>query len=166
MKLSSLGRSLFFIVIVLFTFVQVEAKDLTHRFGVGFKNNTSESLPSLTAVYYYSNDLSLTAGFGMDTKKDYAAMQMNVGARKVIFTEENLNFYAGAQAGISNFENPVDGKKSGLDLLGVIGTEFFFAGLENLGFTFEAGVGMSTVNGTRIRTVADDPFRAGLIFYF
>jgi len=142
------------------------AKDLTHRFGLGIKNNTSESLPSLAVVYHSSKDFSFTGGVGIDTKKDYSAFQVNVGTRKVIFTENNLNFYTGAQVGLVNFETPVDGKKSGFEIMALFGTEFFFSGLENLAFTFEGGLGVASVKDVRFRTVADDPFRAGLIFYF
>lgn len=142
------------------------AKNLTHRLGVGIKNNTSESLPSLAAVYYSDQDLAFTGGVGVDTKSNYSMLQVHAGLRKMIYFENNLNFYAGGQLGLLNYENPVDGKKTGLELLGVFGAEFFFAGLENLGFTVEGGLGLSTANSTRIRTVADDPFRAGIIFYF
>lgn len=143
-----------------------EAKDLSQRLGVGFKNNTSESMPSLAAVYYLSNSYAVTGGAGFDTKKHYSAMQVNAGLRKMIYLENNLNFYLGGQFGVVNFENPVDGKNNGLDLLAVFGSEFYFSGLESLGFTFEAGLGFSTAKDTRIRTVADDPFRAGIVFYF
>lgn len=158
--------SSFIILCSIFLSAPSFAKDLTHRFGLGIKNNTSESLPSLAVVYHSTRDLSFTGGFGMDTKKDYSEMQMHVGARKVIFTENNLNFYTGGQVGLVNFENPTDGKKSGFEILAQFGTEFFFAGLENLAFTFEGGFGVASVKDVRFRTLADDPFRAGLIFYF
>lgn len=146
--------------------IQAEAKDLSQRLGIGLKNNTSESMPSLAAVYYLSKSYAVTGGVGFDTKKYYSAMQVNAGLRKMIYLENNLNFYLGGQFGIINFENPVDGKNNGLDLLAVFGSEFYFSGLDNLGFTFEAGLGISTAKDTRIRTVADDPFRAGIVFYF
>lgn len=142
------------------------AKDLTHRFGLGFKNNTSESLPSIAAVYFPTNDIAFTSGLGTDTKKDNSKFQIHVGVRKIIFTENNLNFYTGAQVGLANFENPIDGKQSGFEILGVFGVEFFFQGLENIGFTFEAGFGVASLKEVRFRTVADDPTRAGIVFYF
>lgn len=142
------------------------AKDLTHRFGIGIKNNTSESLPSVAAVYHPTHDLAFTGGVGLDTKKDYSAFQVHVGGRKVVFTENNLNFYAGTQFGLVNFETPTNGKNSGFEISAVFGTEFFFAGLENLAFTFEGGFGVASVKDVRFRTIADDPLHAGLIFYF
>ncbi len=161
--LKSFGTVVFLVLIAVTT---ASAKDLTHRLGVGFKNNTSQDLPSLALVYYPSNAVAFTAGFGMDTKKDYGSTQVLAGARYIIYPESNLNFFTAAQAGIISFENPVDGKKNGVEVAGVFGVEFFFTGLENLAFTFEAGLSMNTVNNTRFRTIGDDPLRAGLIFYF
>ncbi len=146
--------------------LKLAAKDLTHRLGVGFKNNTSDSLPSLTTVYYADKDYALTSGLGFDTKKNHNMLQANVGYRKMIYFENNLNFYVGGQVGILNSENPSDGKNTGMEFLAVFGSEFFFAELENLGFTLEAGLGVSTVKNTSLRTVADDPLRAGIVFYF
>lgn len=142
------------------------AKDMTHRLGVGFKNNTSASVPSLAAVYWPNRDYAVTGGLGFDTRKSYNSLQANAGLRKMIYFENNLNFYVGGQFGFVSFENPVDGKDNGVELLAVMGTEFFFSGLENLGFTLEAGLGLSTAGDTRFRTVADDPVRAGVVFYF
>ena len=146
--------------------IQLEAKDLTHRLGIGFKNNSSESVPSLAVVYYPEKDYAFTSGLGFDTKKNYSVLQASAGFRKMIYFENNLNFYMGAQVGIINSENPTDGKNAGLDVLTTFGSEFFFSGLDNLGFTLEAGFGLSTLKNTRFRTVADDPLRAGIVFYF
>ena len=160
-------KNLFFTVIgiVLWSGI-VSAKDLTHRFGLGLKNNTSENLPSLAAVYFPAHDIAVSAGLGIDTKKDNSKLQIHAGIRKIIFAENNLNFYTGAQLGLANFETPVDGKQSGFEILGVFGVEFFFQGLDNLGFTFEAGLGVVSLKEVRFRTLADDPTRAGIVFYF
>lgn len=144
----------------------VFAKDMTHRLGVGFKNNTAEDIPSLAVVYYPARDYALTGGFGLNSQKSYNSLQIHVGIRKMIYFENNLNFYMGGQLGALSYETPAVGKKNGVELLAVAGTEFFFTGLENLGFTLEAGLGLATAGDTRFRTVADSPMRAGIIFYF
>ncbi len=162
-----LNYVIFAFVFCIFTISsQVDAKDMMHRLGVGFKNNTSESIPSLAVAYYASKNYALTGGFGVDTKKNYSSLQMNAGLRRMIYFENNLNFYMGAQFGVINFETPADGKNTGVDFLAVGGVEFFFSGLENLGFSLETGVGVSTLKDSRFRTVADDPLRAGILFYF
>lgn len=142
------------------------AKDMTHRLGVGFKNNTSVSIPSLAGVYYADKSLAFTGSFGLDTQKNNSSLQISGGARKMIFFESNMNVYVGGQLGLINAEDPVSGKDSGLELAALGGVEFFFPGLENLSFTAEAGLALSTLRNTRMRTVADDPLRAGIIFYF
>ena len=38
--------------------------------------------------------------------------------------------------------NNVTDNKSGFELIGFVGVEYFMPGLENVGFSFEAGVGI------------------------
>lgn len=145
---------------------QASAKDLTYRLGVGFKNNTSYSIPSVAGVYYAAKDWAYTASFGVDTQKNYSTFQGSGGIRSIIFFENNLNCYLGAQAGLISVDTPTTGKVNGTEILGVGGVEFFFSGLENLSFALETGLAISTLGTTRIRTIGDDPFRAGVTFYF
>lgn len=142
------------------------AKDLTSRLGVGIKNNTSQSLPAVAVAYWPSSDLGVTGGAGLDTQKDWSRFTLNGGLRRVLFREDHMNFYFGGQLGLVNYEDIVNGKQSGFELNAVFGGEFFLAGLDSLAFTFEGGVGVASVKDVRFRTIADDPFHAGIIFYF
>jgi hypothetical protein len=142
-----------------------EAKDLRQRLGIGVKNNTSFDLPALAAVYYPSNEIAVTGGLGLDTQKENSKFTLNAGVRRILFYEEHMNFYFGGQLGLVNFESAGD-KQSGFELNALFGTEFFFAGLDNLSFTFEGGAGVVSMKDVRFRTIADNPFRAGIIFYF
>lgn len=144
----------------------VSAKEMPQRLGVGIKDNTSESLPSLAAIYHISGLTAVTGGIGVDTKKDYSKFQVNAGIRHVIFHENQLHYYAGGQLGLVTFEEPITGKENGFEANFLMGVEFFTTGLENVGFSFEGGLGLSSVKDTRIRTIADHPLRAGIIFYF
>ena len=144
----------------------VAAKEMPQRLGVGIKDNTSESLPSLAVVYHINGLTAVTGGIGVDTKKDYSKFQINAGIRHVIFHENQLHYYAGGQLGLVTFEEPVTGKENGFEANFLMGIEFFATGLENVGFSFEGGLGLSSVKDTRIRTIADHPLRAGIIFYF
>lgn len=144
---------------------RLEAKELPQRLGIGVKNNASFDLPSLAAVYYPNRDVGITSGIGIDTKKDSSRSSLDIGARRIVFREQNLNFYFGGQAAVVNFEEAGE-KSNGFDLNALFGAEFFFSGLENLGFSMEGGVGVSSVKNTRFRTIADNPFRGGIIFYF
>lgn len=157
--------SLIFSMIVLAS-ACVFAKPMPQRLGVGIKDNTSQSIPSLMALYNVNNHFAFFGGVGLDTKKDYSTFQLDAGIRHIVFQESNLHFYTGGQFAIVNIEDPVNGKQNGFEINAVLGTEFFFAGLENLGFSFEGGMGLSSLKETRVRTIADHPLKAGLLFYF
>jgi len=144
---------------------QVEAKELTNRLGVGVKKNTSLDLPELAAVYYPVSDIAFSGGLGIDTQKDYSKFSFNAGVRRVVFKEDNMNFYMGGSLGLVNFET-AGKKESGFELNALFGGEFFFTGLDSLAFTFEGGVGVISADNVRFRTIADGPFNAGIIFYF
>ncbi len=143
----------------------VQAKDLANRLGVGIKNNNSVDLPAVAAVYYPNADIGITGSLGVDTQEDNSKFAANVGLRKILFREDHLNFYYGGQAGLLNVET-AGNKESGFELNVVFGAEFFFSGLDSLGFSFEGGFGLSSLDETRFRTIGDHPLKAGLIFYF
>lgn len=142
------------------------AKDLTNRLGIGYKNQFETNLPGIAVQYYPGTDLGLSAVMGVDTQKDSSRFGFMVKLYKVIFQEDNLNFYMGAGAGILSTEtNGVN--ESGFALMGYGGAEFFFTGLENLGFSFETGTAITSLSsGVRFQTFGDHPLRAGIIFYF
>ncbi len=147
----------------------VYAKDLANRLGVGIKNNNSMDLPALATVYYPNADVAFTGSLGVDTQEDNSKFAANAGIRKILFREDHLNFYYGGQVGLVNMETPTatgSNKESGFEMNVVFGAEFFFAGLDSLGFSFEGGFGLSSLDSTRFRTIGDHPLKAGLIFYF
>lgn len=143
----------------------VEAKELSNRLGVGIKNNVSEDVPSIAAVYFPNSDYAFTGGLGIDTRKNESKFAATAGLRKIVFSEPQMNFFMGGQVGIVNYETSGT-KNSGFELSALFGGEFFLPGLESLAFTFEGGAGVTSVNDVRFRTIADNPFRAGMVFYF
>lgn len=146
--------------------VSAQAKDLGHRLGIGYKNQFASDLPGIAIVYYPGAELGLSAIIGVDTQEENSRFGLMAKLHRVIFEENNLNFYMGAGAGLVSVET--GGKnESGFELLGFGGAEFFFTGLENLGFSFETGVGVTSLSSNvRFRTIGDSPFRAGITFYF
>ena len=159
-------RILIFLSLVAFFPLTGIAKDMTYRLGAGFKNNAAEDMPSIAGVYFQSKEVAYTGSIGFDSRERYSKTSLYVGLRNIIFFEPNLNAYVGGQVGLLNYESPAIGKKSGAELMALVGVEFFFNGLENLGFSAETGVSLSTADGPRFRTLADNPFRAGVTFYF
>lgn len=141
------------------------AKELVSRLGIGVKNESSINIPALSVVYYPTTDLGLTGGLGIDTQKNNSAFALTGGVRRIVFKEDNMNFFMGGELGLVNREFAGD-KQSGFALSGLFGGEFFFAGLENLGISFQGGVGVVSLKDVRFRTVADTPFQAAVTFYF
>ncbi|MEN0059105.1 MAG: organic solvent tolerance protein [Bdellovibrio sp.] len=161
----------FFLVMAALCFTAQEgmAKQLTNRLGVGVKKNTSLDLAELASVYHMTPEVSVAGGLGIDTQKDASKFSFNAGVRRVVFKEDNMNFYMGGSLGLVNFETSngtSSEKESGFELNALFGGEFFFTGLDSLAFTFEGGVGIISADNVRFRTIAEGPFNAGIIFYF
>ncbi len=156
----------FFLILSLFVFSGVvEAKDLVNRLGVGVKKHATLDLPELAAVYHASREISIASSLGIDTQKDASRFAFSASARRLVFKEDNMNFYMGGALGIVNFETTGQ-KQSGFELNALFGGEFFLTGLDSLAFTFEGGVGVLSADNVRFRTIADGPFNAGIVFYF
>lgn len=145
---------------------QAQAVDLANRLGVGYSDQLSSELPAITARYYPNASTGLSLAVGINTQNNFSRFGALAKLYRIVFTENNMNFYVGGGAGLLSVE--ASGvNQSGFELMGFLGGEFFFSGLENLGFTFEAGVGIrSDSDGTLFRTIGDHPLKGGIIFYF
>ena len=142
------------------------AKDLTSRLGIGFKNQSSVDLPGIAVQYWPGSELGVSATVGLDTQTNNSKFSAMGKVYRVIFPEDNLNFYMGAGAGMLSVET-VGKNESGFELLGFAGVECFIPGLDSVGWSFEAGTAITSISsGTRFRTFGDSPLRAGAIFYF
>jgi hypothetical protein len=142
------------------------AKDLTSRLGVGYRNVlVTTSLPSVAAFYYPSPDIGLIGSIGVDTEENYSQFALAGALRRIIFKEDQMNFFGGGQVAMVNQEITTQ-KESGFELAATVGGEFFFTGLESLGFNFETGIGITTVKKTRFRTLGESFLNAGVAFYF
>jgi len=156
-------RTLFSIMVLLASFAQ--AKELSSRLGVGFRNAYSIDVPSVATVYYPSSNWGLVGALGLDTRENNSSFVFSGGLRKIIFMEENMNFFMGGQLSFLS-QQVASRTDSGFEIAALAGGEFFMHGLENLGFNFETGVAVSSVNTVRFRTLGDSFLRAGIIFYF
>jgi hypothetical protein len=147
------------------------AVDLTNRLGLGFSQQMGAvDIPMITAHYYPNQRFAISAALGVDTKKDDSKFGALVKLRRMIFMENQMNFYMGAASGFSSheeLEGTVYENKSNFEFSAILGGEFFFTGLDSLAFTFETGIGIITGDGgSRFRTVGDNIMSAGIIFYF
>lgn len=150
----------------------VFAKDLNKRLGVGYADQMAVDVPSLSAKYWTSPELGFSADLGIKTGDADSAFGILVKVYKVIFPEENLNFYMGGGAGLISQKISTakggDGKNdSGFELMSFVGAEFFLPGLESLSLSFEAGVGVVSIRSdSEFRTIGHSPLNAGMTFYF
>ncbi len=143
-----------------------QAKDLANRLGVGYKNQFSFDMPAIALQYYPGADLGLAAVVGVDTQQGASRFGAMLKLNRVIFSEDNLNFYMGIGAGLISQET-AGVNSSGFQLMAYGGAEYFFSGLENLGFSFEFGPSVTSLSSqVRFRTFGDSPLRAGITFYF
>ncbi|MBX9769387.1 MAG: organic solvent tolerance protein [Bdellovibrionales bacterium] len=143
-----------------------DAKMLTNRLGIGYRNQFSVDIPSIAANYYSSPEFALGAALGLQSGDVNSSFGLLFRAHRVIFPEENLNFYMGASAGLISTKIAAT-SNSGFELTGFAGAEFFMPGLDSLAINVEFGVGIvSTTAGVIFRTIGDSPLRAGMIFYF
>lgn len=156
-----------FLIVETLTFSsRTEAKDLSNRLGMGYKNQSSVELPSIAVQYWPGPDLGFSGSIGIDTQSSSSKFGAMLKLYRVVFPEDNLNFYVGAGAGLLSTETSGQ-NQSGFELMGFAGVEFFLPGLENVGFSFEAGTAITSISsGTRFRTFGDSPLRAGATFYF
>lgn len=164
-------KPFYLLLFVLFLGNSALAVDLSDRLGLGLSQQTGAAeVPLLTAHYYPNADYGLSLGFGIDTKDDESKLAVLAKAVKIIFREEQMNFYMGGSVAIVNSEQTtVNGVEdfSNTEVSALLGGEFFFKGLDSLGFSFETGISViSGDGGSRFRTIADNPFRAGIVFYF
>jgi len=141
------------------------AKELSNRLGVGFRNAYAYDIPSIATVYYPSSDTAVLGALGIDTEDGASRSAFSGGLRRIIFKEENMNFHMGGVLTFLSREQS-GSSDSGFEMSAVVGGEFFIHGLDSLGITFETGVGVTNVKKVRFRTLADNPLRAGMIFYF
>lgn len=158
-------RALLCVACLLFSAASVEAKELASRLGVGFRNSYAFDLPSLSAHYYPNSEYGLIGALGIDTEDQNSRFVFSGGVRKIVFTEENLNFFMGGVLSVISVETAGE-TDSGFELGALVGSEFFLQGLENLGFNLETGLAVTNVKKVRFRTMGDSFLRAGIVFYF
>ena len=140
------------------------AKDLRGKFGLGFNNNftslTSISIKGGLPMPKPTQNFQVQGlvGFGLARAEP---TRMFVGGRVLIpiLAEDNLNLYAGIGGGYLKLNLGTDGDTEILHAFrgqAVLGVEFFFFGLEQLGVSAEFGVNFDIADTSDLDNV--DPF--------
>lgn len=162
-------RSLFlFFSLILFT-LRAGAADLRGRMGIGASNQLANGLPAISFKVQQSKTFALGGLVGFRSDENHSLFGGGVKFYRIIFDEPQLNFYmAGLFASQNYVDSSTDKVKSGYQVDGTLGSEFHFAGIESIGFSFEFGVSARNANserGTSIETLGDQIVKAGVHFY-
>lgn len=161
-------RSLFAIFLAIGILVAAQgsvAKELASRLGVGYRNAYPFDLPSIAASYYPNADYGIIGAIGIDTKKDESKSAFTAGVRRIIFKEEQMNFFMGGALSMLSEEVAAE-TSSGYEVNALVGGEFFLHGLDSLGINFETGIGVTSLKKVRFRTLGNNFVNAGVFFYF
>lgn len=143
------------------------AADLRGRLGVGATNQLANGLPALSFKMQQSKTLAMGGILGFRSDKDNTLYGIGAKLYRIIFDEPQLNFY---MAGLFATQSYMDGAKvkNGTQIDATLGSEFHFAGLESLGFSFEFGVSVRNTDparGRSIETLGDNFLKAAVHFY-
>ncbi len=141
------------------------AKDLRNRFGLGYQNQFPP-IGGLALKYWLptgepSVNVAIEAVAGLSLI-DGASDAMFFGGRLLyaFVTEDNMNLYGAAGAGFMT-----QGQLQNIRLQPAVGVEWFFFGLENLGFVAEMGASIDLGESTKFFTVSGGP-GIGAHYYF
>jgi len=160
---------------------EAQAKDLRGRFALGFNNNFSSfsslsvkiGMPTpkptlnIQAQALVGFSISAVAGEEPDAGAD-GPDQFFAGGRLLlpILVEDNLNVYGGVGAGYVRHKD-AEGPQNRLRVQGVVGVEFFFFGLENLGLSAEFGLKLDVMPAqVEVETSSGSAASVGLHYYF
>lgn len=141
-------------------------KDLSGRLGLGFTNQfsnstSSRSIPAISLKYGVSKAIHVQPFLGFSS---FSPTGFTLGGKLYnnIFYETNLNFYGAVALAV------LKSTYSGIEVLGLLGAEFFIPGIDSLGLLFEAGVSANNVStgSFGIKTVGFTFIDAGMHFYF
>lgn len=144
----------------------IYAKNLENRNGFGVSLHDFDQTPSVSMRHHFSAYSSGTLMVGFNSKDANRTILAGGKIYQHAHLEENMNFYVGLGAFFLSHRDTDLSVYSGFELEGLVGGEFFFAGLPNLGFQFETGVALRTVKETVFKTLGGGFLGVGVHYYF
>jgi hypothetical protein len=141
------------------------AVNLIGRMGMGYSSQFANDLPALSLKIQRSRATAVSAMLGLKSDPDDTNYALGAKIFRIIYDEPQLNFYmSGMAAYLTN--NEKGNNKSGYQVDGTFGAEFFFTGLESIGFSFEYGVSLNRLSqGTTFQTTGYHLISAAVHFY-
>lgn len=104
----------------------------------------------------------------MRSDQDHSLYGGGLKLYRLLYDEPQLNFYMAALFAHQNYLDENEKVRSGLQIDGTFGTEFHFAGLESIGFSFEFGITSRNTNakgGSSLETLGDHFLKSAVHFY-
>ncbi|MCM2322484.1 MAG: hypothetical protein NDJ90_04400 [Oligoflexia bacterium] len=142
------------------------AKDLQGRLGIGYNSEFANSsadqrVPGVSLKYGLSRDIAIEGIVGISTVSPTNSVTA-VKFFKNVFYETDLNFYFMLGGGVLTAKS-----RTGVEVLGGMGVEFFIPGIESLGFAMETGGTLDNLSGSfALKTLGVSFLDAGIHFYF
>lgn len=142
------------------------AKDLRGRLGLGLANPYVNDMPAISMKIQKSRTFALGAVLGISLDDTDGGHGAGLKFYRILFDEPQLSFYSSLLMALVA-DNVAGVENSGFQVDITLGTEFHFAGLDSIGFSFEFGGSFNNVyNDTVIGTTNHNLLAAGAHFYF
>lgn len=131
-------------------------------------NQLANGLPAISLKVQQSKTMALGAVIGFQSNQNNTLYGAGVKFYRIIFDEPQLNFYMAGLLASENYQAGSAKVQTGYQVDGTLGTEFHFAGLESLGFSFETGLSVRKAgqsSGSSFQTLGDSMLKAAVHFY-
>lgn len=151
------------LIIIVFFLVSTSCFAKNGRFGVGITNQPEASVDSLSFKVHTSRRTAYGGVLGV-SNNDSGGHVFGLKLYRKLIQENNLNFFGALYGGYKS-EGPENNTVSGFQGDLTFGTEFFFQGLEQLGFSFEMGVSINTFDEFEFKTKALNTVQGAIHFY-
>ncbi|MBL6988319.1 MAG: hypothetical protein ISR65_00995 [Bacteriovoracaceae bacterium] len=135
------------------------------RLGIGISTQLTNDLPAISFKFQRSKSFALGGITAISTKKEGGGYSVGLKLYRVLFDEPQLNFYAAVMGALMSITHETTENESGFQVNFTVGSEFHFAGLDSIGFSFECGFSINKLATLDIETVGYNFLTAGIHFY-
>ena len=150
-------------ILLAFFTITTHAFAMNGRFGLGFSNQPETNLEPISFKIHTSKR-SAYGGLIGTSNSDTGGYVMGVKLYRKLIQEENLNFFGSIYVGYRN-EGPDGGETSGFQGDLTAGVEYFFSGLDHIGFSFETGITANNFDGLIFKTKILNSVQGAIHFY-
>ena len=148
------------VVIAVFSSTNCCALDLSQRFGIGYTTGESNVV---MGRYWISRTFAIDGLLGFSLAEGSNVLTVGTQAWYKLIGEKNLNFTVGGRISLETIDYlanvPMD---DDLAIGPLVGIEYFFPGIENLGLQANLGLAFHS-RSNRFNTVVS---QIGLLYYF